>query len=47
MKKFLFVLFVLFYIIVPKITYADYNDSVREYARKYGISQKQKKKRLQ
>lgn len=46
MKKFLFVLFVLFYIIVPKITYADYNDSVREYARKYGISMQEARKRL-
>ena len=46
MKKFLFVLFVLFYIIVPKITYADYNDSVREYARKYGISMQEARKKI-
>ena len=46
MKKLLLVLSVLFYLILPKASYADYNDSVKAYAKKYGISMQEARKRL-
>ena len=46
MKKHLLLLLVLFCIVAPRTSYADYNDSVRAYARKYGISMKEARKRL-
>lgn len=46
MKKLLLALFMLFALVVPKISYADYNDSVRKYAIKYGISMQEARKRL-
>lgn len=46
MKKLLLVLSVLFCLILPKASYADYNDSVKAYAKKYGISMQEARKRL-
>ena len=46
MKKHLLLLLVLFCIVAPRTSSADYNDSVRAYARKYGISMKEARKRL-
>ena len=46
MKKLLLALFMLFALVVPRISYADYNDSVRKYAIKYGISMQEARKRL-